>query len=121
YRIIIQRIARHFSCEEVSFLMGKPLHFIADVETLKIKNILAIDLYIMKEALEIKDYGALYPYTANPSMEKALYRFTISTYPDWVSYHMEKVNGKDQDPATVFFLPDNNYAIVPLPDAAAII
>ena len=38
YRMILQRISRHLSPEEVSFLMGKPLDFIKKVETFKIKS-----------------------------------------------------------------------------------
>ncbi|WP_139351205.1 hypothetical protein [Sphingobacterium sp. CZ-UAM] len=38
YRMLLQRISRHLSPEEVSFLMGKPLDFIKKVETFKIKS-----------------------------------------------------------------------------------
>ena len=60
YRILIQRIAKHYSTEEVSFLMGKSLIFASNIENLKIKDILAIDLITMKKALEIRNMDNMF-------------------------------------------------------------
>jgi hypothetical protein len=35
YRMLLQRISRHLSPEEVSFLMGKSFDFVNEVETFK--------------------------------------------------------------------------------------
>ncbi|MGE8376913.1 MAG: hypothetical protein ACN6PN_01140, partial [Sphingobacterium sp.] len=73
YRMLLQRISRHLSPEEVSFLMGKPLDFMTGIETFKIKSILAFDLFSMYRVLEVNSMDSMMPFGVELSSQKNLY------------------------------------------------
>lgn len=118
YRILIQRIAKHYSTEEVSFLMGKSLIFASNIENLKTKDILAIDLITMKKALEIRNMDNMFHLSPEFGIKRVNYQLTKTMFPDRTIYHMEKVNAAEKSSTTVFFLQDINHALDLHPQSA---
>lgn len=113
YRMLLQRISRHLSPEEVSFLMGKPLDFMIRIETFKIKSILAYDSFVMHRVLEINNLGAMVHLGHEISFEDNAYELHVTTLADRVIYDMYKVDVQQDQKVMEFKLIDIRHDIDP--------
>jgi len=111
YRMLLQRISRHLSPEEVSFLMGKPLDFMTGIETFKIKSILAFDLFSMYRVLEVNSMDSMMPFGVELSSQKNLYELHVTTLADRVIYDMYKVDVERDQKIIEFKLIDARHDI----------
>ncbi|MEI2274965.1 hypothetical protein OHD16_22740 [Sphingobacterium sp. ML3W] len=111
YRMLLQRISRHLSPEEVSFLMGKPLDFMTGIETFKIKSILAFDLFSMYRVLEVNSMDSMMPFGVELSSQKNLYELHVTTLADRVIYDMYKVDVEQDQKIIEFKLIDIRHDI----------
>jgi len=111
YRMLLQRISRHLSPEEVSFLMGKPLDFMTGIETFKIKSILAFDLFSMYRVLEVNSIDSMMPFGVELSSQKNLYELHVTTLADRVIYDMYKVDVEQDQKIIEFKLIDIRHDI----------
>ena len=92
YRMLLQRISRHLSPEEVSFLMGKPLDFVRKIEAFKINRIFVHDLVTMYHVLEINSMSAMMPSGVEISSQKNLYELHVTAFADRVIYELYKLS-----------------------------
>ncbi|MDF2477785.1 MAG: hypothetical protein K0S24_3268 [Sphingobacterium sp.] len=113
YRMLLQRISRHLSPEEVSFLMGKPLDFMTSIETFKIKSILAFDLFSMYRVLEVNSMDSMMPFGVELSSQKNLYELHVTTLADRVIYELYKVDVEQNQKVIEFKLIDARHDIDP--------
>ena len=111
YRMLLQRISRHLSPEEVSFLMGKPLDFMTRIETFKIKSILAFDLFSMHRVLEVNSMDSMMPFGVELLSQKNLYELHVTTLADRVIYDMYKVDVQQDQKVMEFKLMDIRHDI----------
>jgi len=109
--MLLQRISRHLSPEEVSFLMGKPLDFMTGIETFKIKSILAFDLFSMYRVLEVNSMDSMMPFGVELSSQKNLYELHVTTLADRVIYDMYKVDVEQDQKIIEFKLIDIRHDI----------
>ncbi len=119
YRMILHRISRHLSPEEVSFLMGKPLDFIKKVETFKIKSTRVDDLWLMHLILEINSMNAMLPFGVELSSQKYMYELHMTKLADRVIYQLYKVNEEQEQRVTEFKLIDIRHDIDPYESSTA--
>jgi hypothetical protein len=111
YRILLLRIAKQYSPQEMSFLMGESLSFMNKIESLKYTSIYLSDIIRMKEVLG-GSFGiqcftsSLAPFA---KWEKELHKLTKTIYDDLIIYQMEKCldNGKA---VHIFTLQDSNHS-----------
>ena len=92
YRMILQRISRHLSPEEVSFLMGKPLDFMSKVERFRIKKIFIQDVVVMHRALAVNSINSLMHLGEDISSQDNAYELHVTKLADRVIYDMYKVD-----------------------------
>ncbi|MFU1858789.1 hypothetical protein ACK8HY_17440 [Sphingobacterium sp. NGMCC 1.201703] len=111
YRMLLQRISRHLSPEEVSFLMGKPLDFLSKIERFKLKRIFVHDLVTMYNVLEINSMSAMMPLGVELSSQKNLYELHVTTLADRVIYDMYKVDVEQDQKVIEFKLIDARHDI----------
>jgi hypothetical protein len=111
--MLLQRISRHLSPEEVSFLMGKPLDFMTSIETFKIKSILAFDLFSMYRVLEVNSMDSMMPFGVELSSQKNLYELHVTTLADRVIYELYKVDVEQNQKVIEFKLIDARHDIDP--------
>lgn len=111
YRILLLRIAKQYSPQEMSFLMGQSLNFMDKIETLQYTAIYMSDIFKMKEVLGA-GFGLecftsfLFPLA---KQEKELYLLHKEVYDDYIIYHMVKCLHQEKT-VTAFMLQDNNPA-----------
>lgn len=113
YRMILQRISRHLSPEEVSFLMGKPLDFIKKVETFKIKSSRLEDLWLIHLVLELNSINGMMPLGVELSTQKNTYELHMTKLADRVIYAMYKVDVEQDQKVMEFKLIDIRHDIDP--------
>ncbi len=111
YRMMVLRISKHFSGEEVSFLMGKPLDYIDKIETFKLKKVLALDLYVFSLALDFENAGCAYPVFMDTDNKENRYEMVVSTYKDHVIYELRQVDLNNVVVKPLFILIDNNHTL----------
>lgn len=110
YRMMLLRMAKDLSTEEVSFLMGKEHDFIKKIETFKLKHISAHDLYIFTQVL---DYGAgdAYPNTLDIDHQRIDYKMFVTTCSDRVIYELKQLGENKEAIKTIFLLIDSRHDI----------
>lgn len=113
YRMLLQRISRHLSSEEVSFLMGKPFDFISKFETFKTKRIFMYDLLVMHHVLEVNSMGSMVPLGVALSSQKNVYELHVTILADRVIYAMYKVDVEQDQKIIEFKLIDIRHDIDP--------
>ncbi|MGB3104582.1 hypothetical protein [Sphingobacterium siyangense] len=113
YRMLLQRISRHLSPEEVSFLMGKSFDFVNEVETFKRKRIFVHDLVAMQLVLEIKSMNELMPYGIELSSQKYTYELHVTKLGDRVIYELYKVEVEQDQKVIEFKLIDIRHDLDP--------
>lgn len=113
YRMLLQRISRHLSPEEVSFLMGKSFDFINKVEIFKIKRIFVHDLVVMQHVLEIKSMNELMPYGIDLASQKYTYELHLTKLGDRVIYELYKVDVEQEQKVLEFKLIDIRHDLDP--------
>ncbi len=113
YRIILQRISRHLSPEEVSFLMGKPLDFMAKAETFKIKIIFLHDLFVIQRVLGVNSLDSMLHEGIELSSQKNMYELHVTTLADRVIYELYKVDVEQNQKITEFKLIDIRHDTAP--------
>nr|WP_288812785.1 hypothetical protein [uncultured Sphingobacterium sp.] len=106
YRMLLQRISRHLSPEEVSFLMGKPLDFMSKIETFKLKRIFAYDLFSMYRVLEVNSMDSMMPSGVELSSQKNIYELHVTALADRVIYELYRVDVEQDQKNTEFKLID---------------
>jgi len=111
YRMLLQRISRHLSPEEVSFLMGKPLDFMSKIETFKLKRIFAYDLFSMYRVLEVNSMDSMMPSGVELSSQKNLYELHVTALADRVIYKLYRVDVEQDQKNTEFKLIDIRHDI----------
>ncbi|MGE8291003.1 MAG: hypothetical protein ACN6ON_04970 [Sphingobacterium sp.] len=111
YRMLLQRISRHLSPKEVSFLMGKPLDFMTRIETFKIKSILAYDSFVMHRVLEINNLNAMVHLGHELSFQENAYELHITTLTDRVIYELFRVDVEQDQKVMEFKLIDIRHDI----------
>lgn len=111
YRMLLQRISRHLSPEEVSFLMGKPLDFMSKIETFKLKRIFAYDLFSMYRVLEVNSMDSMMPSGVELSSQKNLYELHVTALADRVIYELYRVDVEQDQKNTEFKLIDIRHDI----------
>lgn len=111
YRMMVLRISKHFSGEEVSFLMGKPLDYIDRIETFKLKKVLALDLYVFSLALDFENAGCAYPVFTDTNNDENRYEMVVSTYKDHVIYELRQVDLNNVVVKPIFVLIDDNHTL----------
>lgn len=111
YRMMVLRISKHFSGEEVSFLMGKPLDYIDRIETFKLKKVLALDLYVFSLALDFENAGCAYPVFTDTNNDENRYEMVVSTYKDHVIYELRQVDLNNVVVKLIFVLIDDNHTL----------
>jgi len=113
YRMLLQRISRHLSPEEVSFLMGKSFDFINKVETFKRKRTFVHDLVVMQLVLEIKSMNELMLYGIELSSQKYTYELHVTKLGDRVIYELYKVEVEQDQKVIEFKLIDIRHDLDP--------
>ncbi|WP_312337568.1 hypothetical protein [Sphingobacterium sp.] len=113
YRMLLMRISRGLSPEEVSFLMGKALDFTIKVESFKIKTILAMDYYMFCRVLEVGSIHAMMPVGMNISKEKYAYELHFTTLADEVVYHLYRLSAEEGTKEIEFQLLDIRHDFNP--------
>lgn len=113
YRMLLQRISRHLSPKEVSFLMGKPLDFMTRIETSKIKSILAFDSLVMHRVLEINNLNAMVHLGHELSFQENAYELQVTTLADRVIYELYKIDVEQDQKVMEFKLIDIRHDIDP--------
>ncbi|WP_454879492.1 hypothetical protein [Sphingobacterium detergens] len=113
YRMLLQRISRHLSPKEVSFLMGKPLDFMTSIETFKIKSILAYDSLVMHRVLEINNLSAMVHLGHKISFQENAYELHVGTLADRVIYELYKIDVEQDQKVMEFKLIDIRHDIDP--------
>ncbi|CAM3782395.1 hypothetical protein SPPR111872_20590 [Sphingobacterium prati] len=111
YRMLLQRISRHLSPEEVSFLMGKPLDFMSKIETFKLKRIFAYDLFSMYRVLEVNNMDSMMPSGVELSSQKNIYELHVTALADRVIYELYRVDVEQDQKNTEFKLIDIRHDI----------
>ncbi len=106
YRMLLQRISRHLSPEEVSFLMGKPLDFMSKIETFKLKRIFAYDLFSMYRVLEVNSMDSMMPSGVELSSQKNIYELHVTALADRGIYELYRVDVEQDQKNTEFKLID---------------
>jgi len=119
YRMILHRISRHLSPEEVSFLMGKPLDFLTRIETFRIKQIFMHDVLVMNDVLEINNLDTMVHMGVNISSEQKRYELHMTKLADRVIYQLYKVNEEQEQRVTEFKLIDIRHDIDPYESSTA--
>lgn len=110
YRMLLQRVSRHLSAAEVSFLMGKPLDYVEQMENFKIKSVLAEDLYAMHLVLEMKTIAWMLPLGLSNSREDR-YELHIIKMEACVIYQMHKFDVESNQNIIEFKLIDIRHDI----------
>lgn len=113
YRMLLQRISRHLSPKEVSFLMGKPLDFISKVETFRIKKIFIQDVVVMHRALAVNSINSMMHLGEDISSQDNAYELHVTKLVDRVIYDMYKVDVEQDQKVKEFKLIDIRYDIDP--------
>lgn len=113
YRMILQRISRHLSPEEVSFLMGKPLDFMSKVERFRIKKIFIQDVVVMHRALAVNSINSLMHLGEDISSQDNAYELHVTKLADRVIYEMYKVDVQQDQKIKEFKLIDIRHDIDP--------
>ncbi|MCS4228299.1 hypothetical protein [Sphingobacterium sp. BIGb0165] len=113
YRMLLQRISRHLSPKEVSFLMGKPLDFISKVETFRIKKIFIQDVVVMHRALAVNSINSMMHLGEDISSKDNAYELHVTKLVDRVIYDMYKVDVEQDQKVKEFKLIDIRYDIDP--------
>lgn len=111
YRMLLQRVSRHLSPEEVSFLMGKPIDYVKKVETFKIKSVLAVDLYIMHLSLELQSMSWMFQMGIVSSDKDTEFELHIIEMEDRVIYQMQKFDMESNQNVIEFKLIDIRHDI----------
>lgn len=111
YRMLLQRISRHLSPEEVSFLMGKPFDFISKFERFKTKRIFMYDLLVMHHVLEVNSIDSMVLVGAKISLQKNDYELHLTKLADRVIYAMYKVDVEQDQKIIEFKLIDIRHDI----------
>lgn len=119
YRMILHRISRHLSPEEVSFLMGKPLDFMTRIETFRIKQILMHDVLVMNDVLEINNLDTMVHMGVNISSEEKRYELHMTKLADRIIYELYKVDEEQDQRVTEFKLIDIRHDIDPYESSTA--
>ena len=117
--MLIQRISRHLSPEEVSFLTGKPLDFMTKIETFKMKQIFMHDVFVMNYVLEINNLDTMVHMSVNISSEEKRHEMHVTTLADRVIYALYKVDEEQDQRVTEFKLIDIRHAIDPYESSTA--
>lgn len=113
YRMLLQRISRHLSPEEVSFLMGKPFDFISKFETFKTKRIFMYDLLVMHHFLEVNSIDSMVFVGAKLSLQKYEYELHLTQLTDRVIYELYKIDVEQDQKVMEFKLIDIRHDIDP--------
>lgn len=113
YRMLLQRISRHLSPEEVSFLMGKPLDFMSKVERFRIKKIFIQDVVVMHRALAVNSINSLMHLGEDNSSQDNAYELHVTKLADRVIYEMYKVDVQQDQKIKEFKLIDIRHDIDP--------
>lgn len=113
YRMLLQRISRHLSPKEVSFLMGKPLDFMTRIETFKIKSILAYDSFVMHGVLEINNLDTMVHLGLEISLQENTYELHVTTLVDRVIYELFRVDVEQDQKVIEFKLIEIRHDIDP--------
>lgn len=111
YRMLLKRVSRHLSPEEVSFLMGKPIDYVKKVETFKIKSVLAVDLYIMHLSLELQSMSWMFQMGIVSSDKDTEFELHIIEMEDRVIYQMQKFDMESNQNVIEFKLIDIRHDI----------
>lgn len=113
YRMLLQRISRHLSPEEVSFLMGKPLDFMSKVERFRIKKIFIQDVVVMHRALAVNSFNSMMHLGEDISSQDNAYELHVTKLADRVIYEMYKVDVEQDQKVIEFKLIDIRHDIDP--------
>ncbi|MGK6350414.1 hypothetical protein [Parapedobacter sp. DT-150] len=110
YRIILQRIANHYSPEELSFLMGRKLSFFGEIERLEHPDLYLDELADIGKGLGAADLS-FFHHQHNPADDSRFtYRLTKTINSEGILYHMERLLDEDKT-ETLFILKDENPEI----------
>ncbi|MNG58770.1 hypothetical protein D3C79_168990 [compost metagenome] len=111
YRMLLQRISRHLSPEEVSFLMGKPFDFMSKVETFRIKKIFIQDVVVMHRALAVNSINSMMHLGEDISSQDNVYELHVTKLADRVIYEMYNVDVQQDQKIKEFKLIDIRHDI----------
>lgn len=119
YRMILHRISRHLSPEEVSFLMGKPLDFMTKIETFRIKQISMHDVFVMNDVLAINNLDTMVHMGVKISSAEKRYELHMTKLADRVIYQLYKVDEEQDQRVIEFKLIDIRHDIDPYESSTA--
>lgn len=111
YRMLLQRISRHLSPVEVSFLMGKPLDFMSKVERFRIKKIFIQDVVVMHRALAVNSINSMMHLGEDISSQENAYELHVTKLADRVIYDMYKIDVEQDQKVIEFKLIDIRHDI----------
>jgi len=109
--MLLQRISRHLSPKEVSFLMGKPLDFVQKIETFKIKRIFMYDIRIIHQILAVNSLDSMVHLGHEISSQKNAYELHVTTLADRVIYELFRVDVEQDQKVMEFKLIDIRHDI----------
>lgn len=110
YRIILMRIANHYSPEDLSFLMGRKLSFFDEFERLEHPDLYLDELADIGKGLGATDLSFFHHQHKPFDHSTFIYRLTKTTNSEGILYHMERLLDKDKT-ETLFILKDENPEI----------
>jgi len=109
YRVLLLRIAKQYSPQEMSFLMGKPLDFVDKIERLQNMSFYLDDIVKMNKVLGSSFHIGCFTSSLSPFIkaEKELYQLSRNVYDDHITYQLVMCLDHNKT-VNVFILQDNN-------------